>query len=80
MKLLSDNDWKALSAALQQHEELVFVRTLGAVSVEVRTAPASDIWPVPMLVTARMDSPRKTQQQHFESTKDARAALEKWKP
>ena len=64
MTLISANDLHALSAA---HRPLTLTRTLGDVTVTVRTLPASEAWGVSYLVQIRVERGHRTDIQTFES-------------
>lgn len=77
--MLSDNDWKRLSRALRDLEELTLTRTLGRKEVTVRVTQATKVWPVPMIVGIQYKSPSLDWSQYFERIEDARRAWEEQK-
>lgn len=80
MNLLSDNDWKALSAALYRNERLTLVRTLGETKITAQTEEAGKAWPVSMVVGVVLVSPSKTQRQYFETAEEAKSCVNQWRP
>ena len=69
MTLISENDLNALSAAHRAHKPLTLTRTLGDVTVTVRTLPASEAWGVSYLVQIRVERGHRTDIQTFESVR-----------
>ena len=53
IRLISENDYKAIQNALQSLSEYTLVRALGdyKIAVEVKTAPK--VWGIPMLIQVR---------------------------
>lgn len=78
MRLLSDNDWKVLAAALERREVVELVRSLGSVTIQAETAPVGKPWTVPMVVSVRMESGHLVRRQNFENIHAARRAVEDW--
>ena len=69
MTLISTNDLHALSAAHRARKPLTLTRTLGDVTVTVRTLPASEAWGVIYLVQIRVERGHRTDIQTFESAR-----------
>lgn len=74
MTLISANDLHALSAAHRARKPLTLTRTLGDVTVTVRTLPASEAWGVNYLVQIRVERGHRTDIQTFESVDKLRRA------
>ena len=69
MTLISANDLHALSAAHRASKPLTLTRTLGDVTVTVRTLPASEAWGASYLVQIRVERGHRTDIQTFESAR-----------
>ena len=74
--MLSENDWKRVSQALQAMEELTLTRTLGKEEVTVCVARAGKAWLVAVIVSIQYKSPHLDWSQNFESVETARRAWE----
>lgn len=72
---LSANDLHALSAAHRARKPLTLTRTLGDVTVTVRTLPASEAWGVSYLVQIRVERGHRTDIQTFESVDKMRESV-----
>ena len=72
--MLSANDLHALSAAHRARKPLTLTRTLGDVTVTVRTLPASEAWGANYLVRIRVERGHRTDIQTFESVEALRMA------
>lgn len=75
MNLLTDNDFRALQAALQRMEPLTLTRTLGDTEISASVLPAGRAWPVAMVVQVRCSKERVEWVQTFESVEQARRAI-----
>ena len=74
--MLSDNDWKTISQALQRMEETTLPRTLGKEEITVRTLLTPRAWPVAIIVQVQYKSPGIYWVQNFESAEAARKSIE----
>lgn len=73
--VLSENDWKCVSQALQRMEEITLHRTLGKKELTVRTLQVKRAWPVAMIVQVKYRSPNLDWVQNYESVEEARRCL-----
>lgn len=77
--MLSENDWKRLSQALQTMEWVTLVRTLGKEEVTACVTAATTAWPVAAIIHIQYKSPHLDWSQNFESVEAARRAWkERW--
>ena len=76
--LLSDNDWNSLAVSLRKMNEIILTRQIGDIYLEASTEPVKKAWPVAMVISIRIQSPRVVQRQHFESVESARKTIEGW--
>lgn len=73
--VLSENDWKHVSQALQRMEEITLPRALGKKEITVRTLQVKRAWPVAMIVQVKYNSPNLDWVQNYESVEEARRCL-----
>lgn len=79
-RLLSENDWNGIAVALRKGKEFQLTRSMGSVTVEVCTAPASAAWDVPMLVGVVLKHNGEVRnRQWLPSVEAARETVERWK-
>ena len=79
-RLLSDNDWNGVAVALRKGKEFQLTRSMGSVTVEVCTAPASAAWDVPMLVGVVLkNNGAVSDRQWLPSVEAARETVERWR-
>lgn len=78
IRLISDNDYKAIQNALESLSEYTIVRMLGdyKISVEVTTAPK--VWGIPMIVQVQEWSDGKSCVKNCASVAELRDYLSKW--
>ena len=50
MNLLTDKEYDAIQRALDQKQGITILRELGSYRIVVDVLPATDVWPVPMLI------------------------------
>ena len=74
--MLSENDWRRVSQALQAMEELTLTRTLGKEEVTVCVARAGKAWLVAVIVSIQNKKPHQGWYQNLESVEAARRAWE----
>lgn len=74
--MISENDWKQVSQALQRMEEVTLARALGTEEITVRTILTPRAWPVAIIVQAQYKSPGIYWVQNFESAEAARKSIE----
>lgn len=74
--LLSEGDYRALSAALQGRRQITLTRSAGGVHLTARTLPAGPPWPVPMVVQVHVAGPSYDWRQNFGSILSLREAME----
>lgn len=72
VNLLSENDWKTLSAALRRMDEITLTRTLGDEKITAQTRPAGHPWTVAAIVQIRYENRYLVWVQNFESVEEAR--------
>ena len=53
IKLISDNDYKAVQNALQSLSEYTLVRILGDYKIAVEVTKAPKVWGIPMLIQVK---------------------------
>lgn len=75
MRILSDNDFRALQTALQRMDELTLTRSLGDWEITASVVPVRHPWPVAMAVQVRNRLGRIEWVQTFESVEQARRAI-----
>ena len=71
VRLLSENDQKALAQAVRKRQEITLERTLGNRTVIAKTMPVSYPWDVPMIVQVKIQKYGSVQLQNFERVEDA---------
>lgn len=74
--MISGNDWKAISQALQRMEEVTVARAIGTEEITVRTLLTPRAWPVAIIVQVQYKSPGIYWVQNFESAEAARKSIE----
>lgn len=67
MKLLTEKELQGIRSALAAEKFIYITRTLGGVTITVRTCPASHVWDVPMLVRLEVQRGNLYMTQYFES-------------
>ena len=75
MRILSDNDFRALQTALQRMDEITLTRTLGDWEITASVVHVRHPWPVAMAVQVRNKMGRIEWVQTFESVEQARWAI-----
>lgn len=75
MRILSDNDFRALQTALQRMNEITLTRTLGDTEITASVIPVGRAWTVAMAVQVKCRKGRVEWVQTFESVEQARRAM-----
>lgn len=70
--MISENDWKRVSQALQRMEEITLARTLGAEEITVQTLLTPRAWPVAIIIQVKYKSPHIDWVQNYESAEEAK--------
>lgn len=78
MSLISENDYKVLSAALRRMEPATITRTLGSTEISVSVIHVGKEWPVAMAVQVRVKRGRVEWVQTLESIEKARGEIERF--
>lgn len=73
--LLSENDWKRVSQAIQRMEEITIQSTLGAEEIAVYTLLTPRAWPVAIIIQVKYKSPHIDWVQNYESAEEAKRCL-----
>ena len=53
IRLISENDYKAIQNAVEAHREMALVRVLGSYKLSAEVTPAPPVWGIPMLIQVR---------------------------
>ena len=53
IRLISENDYKAIQSAVEAHREMALVRVLGSYKLSVAVTPAPSVWGIPMLIQVK---------------------------
>lgn len=73
--MISENDWKQVSQALQRMEEVTLARTLGQEEITVRTLLTPRAWPVAIIVRVQYKSLGMCWVKNCESVEEAKRCL-----
>lgn len=73
--LLTEGDYRALSAAMLRRQKITLTRSMGGVRLTARTLPGGGPWIEPMLVQIHVVGPRYTWRQTFGTTLALREAM-----
>ena len=75
IKILTEKDFQIIRSALSAEKFVCITRTLGGVTITVRTCPASPMWEVPMLARLEVQRGNLYMTQYFESVEAMREAV-----
>ena len=78
IRLISENDYKAIQNAVEARREMALVRVLGSYKLAVAVTPAPSVWGIPMLVQVREWNDGKSCVKNCASAAEARDYLSKW--
>ena len=78
IRLISENDYKAIQNALQSLSEYTLVRVLGSYKLSVEVTPAPPVWGIPMLVQVREQNGSNYAVKNCASVAELRDYLSKW--
>ena len=73
--MISENDWKHVSQALQRMEEITLTRALGPEEITVQTFLTPRAWPVAIIIQVKYKSPHIDWVQNYESVEEAKRCL-----
>ena len=78
IRLISENDYKALQNAVEAHREMALVRVLGSYKLSVAVTPAPSVWGIPMLVQMREQNGSGYAVKNCASVEEVRDYMSKW--
>ena len=53
IRLISENDYKAIQNAVEARREMTLVRVFGSYKLSVEVTPAPSVWGIPMLIQVK---------------------------